>query len=67
VIRVRKSPDAYFITINNRTLREVGKDGMIKDELVARRLRDAVRVVCKAEGRPEADVTLFAGYTLTGA
>lgn len=62
MIRVRTSPDAYFITINERTLTEVGKDGVMKDEAVALRL-SALIELSNAKSR----VKVWRAYTLTGA
>jgi hypothetical protein len=62
MIRVRKNPDAYFITIDRHTLTQVGKSGVMKDEAVALRL-GALIELSNAKSR----VKVWRAYTLTGA
>jgi hypothetical protein len=60
--RVRSRPSGYVITIDNAVLADVGKNGIVKDEFVAVRLRRLIELT-----RPESDVLLFGYFELTGA
>lgn len=61
MIRVRKNPDAYFITIDRHTLTQVGKSGVMKDEAVVLRLATLIELTTKSP------VKVWRAYTLTGA
>lgn len=59
--QVKKNPDGFFITIDHRTLTEVGKEGVIKDEAVALRLSALIELA-----NAKHDVKVFRAFTLTG-
>ena len=61
MIRVRKNPDAYFISIDGHCLEEAGNHGLIRNAETASLIAELLQLET-----PHL-VQVFAGYTLTGA
>jgi hypothetical protein len=58
---IREKAEGYFITIDGVIVKEVGVNGVIKNELVAARLRDAFQASTRSK------VKMFAVHTMKGA